>query len=80
MSDKIIESIEQAGKKLNLPTMRMLSGANHDTNNLAPFMDTGMIFVPSIDGVSHNPAEKSDWEYIENAVNIMLETLESFDK
>lgn len=79
MSDKIIETIEQAGAKLDLPTMRMLSGANHDTNTLAPFMDTGMIFVPSIDGISHNPAEKSDWKYIENAVNIMLETLKSLD-
>src|SRR5699024_9146891 len=80
MSDKIIETIEQAGAKLNLPTMRMLSGANHDTNTLALFMDIGMIFVPSIDGVSHNPAEKSDWKDIENAVNIMLETLKSLDK
>lgn len=80
MSDKIIETIEQAGAKLDLPTMRMLSGANHDTNTLAPFMDTGMIFVPSIDGISHNPAEKSDWKDIENAVNIMLETLKSLDK
>lgn len=80
MSDKIIETIEQAGAKLNLPTMRMLSGANHDTNTLAPFMDTGMIFVPSIDGISHNPAEKSDWKDIENAVNIMLETLKSLDE
>lgn len=80
MSDKIIETIEQAGQKLELDTMRMISGANHDTNTLAPYMDTGMIFVPSIDGISHNPAEKSDWEYIENAANIMLETLKSFDK
>lgn len=80
MSDKIIETIEQAGAKLNLPTMRMLSGANHDTNTLALFMDTGMIFVPSIDGISHNPAEKSDWKDIENAVNIMLETLKSLDE
>lgn len=80
MADKIIEAIERAGEKLNLSTMRMLSGANHDTNTLAPLMDTGMIFVPSIDGISHNPAEKSDWEYIENAANIMLETLKSFDR
>ena len=80
MSDKIIETIEQAGAKLNLSTMRMLSGANHDTNTLAPFMDTGMIFVPSTDGISHNPAEKSDWKDIENAVNIMLETLKSLDE
>src|SRR5690625_6948018 len=67
MADKIIEATEQAGKKLNLPTMRMMSGANHDTNTFAPFIDVGMIFVPSIDGISHNSAEKSDWEYIENA-------------
>ena len=80
MSDKIIEATEQAGITLDFPTMRMMSGANHDTNTLAPFMDTGMIFVPSIDGISHNPAEKSDWKHIENAVNIMLETLKSFDQ
>lgn len=80
MSDKIIEATEQAGITLDLPTMRMMSGANHDTNTLAPFMDTAMIFVPSIDGISHNPAEKSDWKDIENAVNIMLETLKSLDE
>lgn len=80
MTDKIIEAIEKSGKKLNLPTMRIMSGANHDTNTLAPFMDVGMIFVPSIDGISHNPAEKSNWEYIDNAAEIMLETLKSFDE
>lgn len=79
MSDKIIGATEQAAEKLNQPTLLMLSGANHDTNTLAPLMDTGMIFVPSIAGISHNPAEKSDWKYIGNAVNIMLETLKSLD-
>lgn len=79
MSDKIIEATEQAAEKLNQPTLHMLSGANHDTNTLAPIMDTGMIFVPSIAGISHNPAEESDWKYIGNAVNVMLETLKSLD-
>lgn len=79
MSDKIIEATKQAAEKLNQPTLLMLSGANHDTNTLAPLMDTGMIFVPSIAGISHNPAEKSDWKYIGNAVNVMLETLKSLD-
>lgn len=79
MADSMIHAVEKAGEKLNLNTMHIVSGANHDTNTLAPFMDTGMIFVPSIGGVSHNPEEKSEWEYIENAANIMLETLRSFD-
>lgn len=79
MSSEIINEIEQAGKTLGIETMRMLSGANHDTNTLAPFINTGMIFVPSIKGISHNPLEKSDWEYIANASNIMLETLKLFN-
>lgn len=79
MADSMIETMESAGKTLELKTMRIVSGANHDANTLAPFMDTGMIFVPSIEGISHHPSEKSEWEYIENAANIMLETLRSFD-
>ncbi|SOC43733.1 Zn-dependent hydrolase [Salinicoccus kekensis] len=79
MSRKFINAAETAGKTLGLPTMKLMSGANHDTNTLAPFMDTGMIFVPSEKGISHNPLENSEWEYIENAANIMLETLKNFD-
>jgi|SRR5699024_2170584 len=75
MSGRIIDAITTAGESLGLQTMSIVSGANHDTNSLAPYIDTGMIFVPSIDGISHNPKEKSDWVYIENAANIMLETL-----
>lgn len=79
MSEKMITAIETAGENLGLETMRMISGANHDTNTFAPFIETGMIFVPSVKGISHNPLEKSEWEYIENASNIMLEALKCFD-
>lgn len=40
-----------------LPAFTMVSGAGHDAVNLAPLMPTAMIFVPSKDGLSHNPAE-----------------------
>lgn len=79
MSKNIIDRIEKAGETLGIGTMGIISGANHDTNTLAPFIETGMIFVPSIDGISHNPLENSDWQYIEDASNIMLETLKSFE-
>lgn len=79
MSKNIIDRIEKAGETLGIGTMEIISGANHDTNTLAPFIETGMIFVPSIDGISHNPLENSDWQYIEDASNIMLETLKSFE-
>lgn len=58
----------------------MLSGTNYDTNTRVLFMDTGMIFVPSIDGISPNPAEKLNWNYIETSANILLEILEGVDE
>src|SRR5699024_9485948 len=60
MAHRIIGPLDQARAKLSLPTRRMLSGANHDTNTLAPFTETGMSFVPSTHGSSHDPADKSD--------------------
>jgi N-carbamoyl-L-amino-acid hydrolase len=39
---------------------KMPSGALHDAANLAPLMPTGMLFVPSIGGISHDFAEDTD--------------------
>ncbi len=51
------------------------SGAGHDSQNLAPLVPTGMIFVPSIDGRSHCPEEKTSWTDVENGANVLLDTL-----
>ena len=40
--------------------MRMPSGAGHDAQMLARVCPTGMVFVPSVDGLSHNPAEYTE--------------------
>ena len=39
--------------------MTMPSGAGHDAQDMAVITPTGMIFVPSIDGISHSPEEFS---------------------
>jgi N-carbamoyl-L-amino-acid hydrolase len=38
----------------------MPSGAGHDAQMLARVCPSGMVFVPSRDGISHNPAEHTD--------------------
>ncbi|MFE3837160.1 Zn-dependent hydrolase [Pseudogemmobacter sonorensis] len=52
-----IAAVRAAMADLGLEAFSMLSGAGHDAVNLAGLVPTAMIFVPSKDGLSHNPAE-----------------------
>ena len=51
-----------AAAELGLTTMELPSGAGHDAQSLAAITPSGMVFVPSQGGVSHDPAEHTAWE------------------
>ena len=53
------EIFDKATKELGYPYMRILSGAGHDSQNVAPLCPTGMIFVPCEGGRSHNEIENA---------------------
>jgi N-carbamoyl-L-amino-acid hydrolase len=72
--------IEAAAKLLGLPFMHLPSGAGHDAQLLATLGPMGMIFVPSIDGISHSPKELSTWGDCANGANVLLQTLLLVDK
>jgi len=55
---EVANTIEAAARDLELPHMRLPSGASHDAMYMARVCPTGMIFVPCEKGVSHNEAEK----------------------
>tara|TARA_Y100001970_G_scaffold165989_1_gene202965 strand:+ start:24853 stop:26106 length:1254 start_codon:yes stop_codon:yes gene_type:complete len=59
---RVVDSIEAIAQQKGLSTRRMPSGAGHDAQMMARICPTGMIFVPSLDGISHNPAEHTDDE------------------
>ena len=77
MSDKIIEQIKQDAKELKLDYIQLPSGAGHDAQHLAKVTDTGMIFVPSVGGVSHAPDEWTHWQDIEKGANLLLKSIMS---
>lgn len=72
---EIIAAIEDSAAELKLETLRMPSGAAHDTQMVARVAPAGMIFVPSKDGRSHSPAEWTAWDDIEKGANVLLHTL-----
>ncbi|SEA71363.1 N-carbamoyl-L-amino-acid hydrolase [Desulfuromusa kysingii] len=73
LSDKIIKTLKDAADKLQLPSLIMPSGAGHDAMNMARLTDTGMIFIPSVGGISHNIAELSNMADIYAGTEVLLQ-------
>ena len=61
-----------AATERGLTTMELPSGAGHDAQALAALTPSGMVFVPSVGGVSHDPAELTRWEDCVNGANVLL--------
>ena len=59
--------------------MTMPSGAGHDAQMLARVCPTGMIFVPSRNGISHNPSEHTDREDLIAGANVLLQSMLTLD-
>ena len=74
-SGSMVEQIKQVTESLNIPSLRMASGAAHDAQMLAGITPTAMLFVPSKDGRSHSVAEWTDLRDIEKGANVLLNTL-----
>jgi N-carbamoyl-L-amino-acid hydrolase len=74
------ELIDSTAKNLGLSTKVMPSGAGHDAQEIARLGPVGMIFIPSIGGISHSPKEFSRPEDIENGANVLLRTVLKFDE
>jgi beta-ureidopropionase / N-carbamoyl-L-amino-acid hydrolase len=55
-------------------SIRMPSGAGHDAQILATIMPTGMLFVPSIGGISHHWSENTDDADIVTGAQVFVET------
>lgn len=72
---RVQESIESACRKLGLDSHRMPSGAGHDAQMMATLGPMGMIFIPSIGGISHSPRELSRWTDCANGANILLQSV-----
>ena len=75
VTPRLVGLIEEECRSLGYPSMKMTSGAGHDAQIIAAACDSGMIFIPSPDGISHSPGERVDWADLEKGANVLLRTL-----
>jgi N-carbamoyl-L-amino-acid hydrolase len=71
--------IAASAKELGLSTRQLPSGAGHDAQAMARLGPMGMIFIPSIAGISHAPKEMSRASDITNGANVLLRSLMTLD-
>jgi N-carbamoyl-L-amino-acid hydrolase len=77
--ERLRKVIDETAKSLGLSTKWMPSGAGHDAQEMARLGPVGMIFIPSIGGISHSPREYSRPEDIANGANVLLLALLKLD-
>jgi N-carbamoyl-L-amino-acid hydrolase len=67
--------VGRTAARLGHSCRRMTSGAGHDAQMLARICPAGMIFVPSVKGISHNPAEHTEPGDLAAGANVLLHAL-----
>ena len=71
----VTEAVSRAAAAQGLRALRMPSGAFHDAQFMVPLCPSGMIFVPSRKGISHNPAEYSSPAQLAAGARVLAQVL-----
>ena len=74
------QAIERVAGRLGLGSRRLPSGAAHDAQMMAQLSPMGMIFVPSIGGISHSPRELTHWDHCAQGADVLLGTVLEMDR
>ena len=73
----IVGLIDQTAQRHGFAVRRMTSGAGHDAQMMARITPAAMIFVPSRDGISHNPAEFTTDADIIAGAQVLLDVVQT---
>ena len=74
------EAIGRAAAAANLQTIKLPSGAGHDAQQVVNLAPMGMIFVPSVGGISHSPRELTSWDDCAHGADVLLRTVLELDQ
>ena len=80
MSDEVMNAIRSSVSTLGFSSMDMPSGAGHDTIPISRISKAGMIFVPSIRGLSHTPLEWTNFSDVEKGLEVLAGTVKILDR
>jgi beta-ureidopropionase / N-carbamoyl-L-amino-acid hydrolase len=71
----VIDLVEATARRIGHTTLRLPAGAGHDAQMVARLCPAGMVFTPSVKGISHNPAEHTDLTDLAAGADVLLQVL-----
>ncbi|MCY3855062.1 MAG: Zn-dependent hydrolase [Rhodospirillales bacterium] len=74
---EVVEAVRSASEDLSYSHRDIISGAGHDAMNVARVAPAGMVFIPCVDGISHNEIENALPDDIVRGANVLLRALVS---
>jgi beta-ureidopropionase / N-carbamoyl-L-amino-acid hydrolase len=77
---EVQRAIEESAGARGLASMRLPSGAGHDAQMMALVGPMGMIFVPSVGGISHSPKELTSWDDCARGADTLLGAVLAMDR
>jgi beta-ureidopropionase / N-carbamoyl-L-amino-acid hydrolase len=78
--ERVIATLEKVSGTLGVRSRRMVSGAGHDAQIMAGICPSAMLFVPSLEGVSHCPRESTSSDALALGANVLLRALLEFQE
>jgi beta-ureidopropionase / N-carbamoyl-L-amino-acid hydrolase len=76
MDPDVVEAVQASARELGVQSMPMTSGAGHDAMIIGRHIPAGMVFVPSIDGRSHDVAEDTREEDLVTGVRVLARAVQ----
>lgn len=80
LSKKINDHLLNICEERNISCQTMQSGAGHDSMNMTKLCPVGLIFVPSVDGLSHHPNEYTSFDDILTGIDLLEEAVLHYSK
>jgi N-carbamoyl-L-amino-acid hydrolase len=75
VSANVLDALKKNAEEMGIEFMFMPSRTGHDAAHLAGLADIGMIFLPSHNGIGHNPEEFTELTDIETGLRLLAATL-----
>ena len=80
LSNEINDVLVNICEEKNFSSQIMQSGAGHDAMNMAKLCPTGLIFIPSFEGLSHHPDEYTPIDDIMVGIDLLEEVILQYSK
>lgn len=71
MAERCRSAVHRAGEQIDIETVDLHAGAAHDSMYVADVTDTGLVYAPSENGISHSPLEWTEWSDCVTATQVL---------